>query len=77
MRELTFEQIDLVSGGNRAEIVSASAVTGAGSGGVGGWTVARAAGHGAMRGAVFGLAGAVGGAILFGGIAFIAYTIAE
>ncbi len=75
MRELTFEQVELVSGGSRAELVSASAVTGAGSGGVGGWTVARAAGHGAMRGAMFGFAGAIGGAILFGTIAYVGYTL--
>lgn len=36
----------------------------------------RGAGAGALRGVAFGAVGVVGGAILFGGIAYIAYRLA-
>lgn len=75
MRELTFEQVEVVSGGDRGGAVAAASVTGGMAGGAAGWNIARAAGHGAMRGAAFGLLGVAGGAILFGGIAYISYVI--
>ncbi|CAI3791036.1 hypothetical protein [Rheinheimera sp. MM224] len=77
MRELTFEQVEDVSGGHIGEVTAGAAVTGGLAGGAAGWNVARAAGHGAMRGAVFGFAGILGGAMLFGGIAYVSYYLAS
>lgn len=76
MQELTFEQAEEVSGGDRGTIVAGSAVTtGMGAGGYAA-AAARGAGYGARAGAIFGVAGFIGGAILGGAVAFIAYEIA-
>jgi hypothetical protein len=76
MLELTFDQVEEVSGGDIGEVTAGAAVTGGLAGGAAGWNVARAAGYGAMRGAAFGFAGILGGAVLFGGIAYFSFYLA-
>ena len=77
MRELTLNEMALVSGGDRGDATAGGAVAGGVAGGGAAAAVARAAGVGAMRGVGLGVAGIVGGAILFGGIAWIAYEIGK
>ena len=76
MQVLTMDEISIVSGGDRGDASAAGAV----AGGMGGWSagsaIARAAGMGALRGVGLGLAGMVGGAIIFGGIAYLTYRLA-
>lgn len=75
MRELTFEQLEDISGGDRGAVVAgASITTGMGAGGYAA-AAARGAGYGARAGAIFGIAGFLGGAILGGAVGFIAYEI--
>lgn len=76
MQVLTMDEISIVSGGDKGDAAAAGAV----AGGMGGWSagsaIARAAGVGALRGVGFGLVGLVGGAVIFGGIAYITYKLA-
>lgn len=75
MKELTFEQIGYVSGGDRGDAVAGGAIaTGLGAGGYAA-AAARGAGYGARAGAIFGVAGFLGGAIIGGAVGFIAYEL--
>lgn len=71
MRELTLNKVAFVSGGDRGDPAAGGAVAGGIAGGGAGAAIARAAGVGALRGVGLGLAGIIGGAILFGGIAYV------
>ena len=77
MQELSVNEISEVSGGSRGDSAAGGAVAGGIAGGGAGAAVARAAGMGAMRGLGLGFAGIIGGALIFGTIAFIAYNVAE
>lgn len=82
MRELTFEELDHVSGGSERGTVTAGAAV---AGGVGGAGFARSAIHGASWGARIGavggvagiVAGAVVGAAAGGLIAYATYRAVE
>lgn len=76
MHELTMDEVSLVSGGDRGDAAAGGAVAGGIAGGGAAAAVARAAGMGALRGIGLGVVGIVGGAVLFGGIAYITYRLA-
>jgi len=67
----------MVSGGDRGDAVANGAVVGGMGGGGAGAAIARAAGAGALRGIGLGALGIIGGAVVFGGIAWAAYTVAQ
>jgi len=75
MQELSINEISLVSGGDRGDAGAGGAVAGGLAGGGLGISIARAAGMGALRGMGLGVVGIVGGAVIFGSIAYIAYKI--
>lgn len=77
MQELSINEISLVSGGDRGDSSAGGAVAGGLAGGGFAVSVARAAGMGALRGMGLGVAGIVGGAIIFGSIAYITYKVAQ
>jgi hypothetical protein len=77
MQELSMNEITAVSGGSRGDSAAGGSVAGGIAGGGAGAAIARAAGMGAMRGLGLGFAGIIGGAILFGAIAYVAYEMAE
>jgi hypothetical protein len=76
MQLLTLNEISLVSGGDRGDASAGGAVAGGIAGGGAAAAIARAAGMGALRGIGLGAVGIVGGAIVFGGIAYITYRLA-
>lgn len=75
MQTLTLDEVMMVSGGDRGDATAGGAVGGAGAGAA--FAIARGAGLGLRAGIGLGLAGIVGGAIIGGGIGFIAYQVGK
>ena len=71
VRELTFEEMDWVSGGDRGDATVGAAIAGGGAG----WATVRGASWGARLGGFAGPVGLIGGAILGGFAGYIVYEI--
>ncbi|WP_273021450.1 hypothetical protein [Rheinheimera sp.] len=77
MKELTFGQLNAISGGDRGDATAGGGIaTGIAAGGYAA-SAARGAGYGARVGAIFGVAGFIGGAIVGGAAGFILYSVSK
>lgn len=76
IEELTFNEIELVNGGDRGDATANGAVVGGGAAAAY-MTAARFASYGARIGVAGGIAGVIGGAIIGGAIGYAAYEIGK
>lgn len=76
IQELSFDEIDIVNGGDRGDATANGAVVG-GAAAAAYMTAARFASYGARIGVAGGIAGVIGGAIIGGAIGYAAYEIGK